>query len=144
MPRDVATALSINQLVNIYADSNNKHQAVLSHLSPNLHNNSQLQQIYLSITNPEKPFILGEFVTANLTLTRQKNTLKIPLSAIDGSVFWIVDEDNKLSTKTANIIWQNENYVIINNNIAKGESIVTSAIAGAQEGMLANIVMGVL
>ncbi|AAZ26826.1 efflux RND transporter periplasmic adaptor subunit [Colwellia psychrerythraea] len=144
VPRDIATVLSINQVVNISAESNNSHQALVSQLSPNLHDNSQLQQVYLSIINPEKPFILGEFITADLTLTPQKNTLKIPLSAIDDSVFWVVNEDNKLSAKAAKIIWQNESYAIINNNIAKGESIVTSAIAGAQEGMLANIVTGVL
>lgn len=144
VPSDIATLLRINQAVNISADSHKNHQAVVSQLSSNLHANSQLQQVYLSIKNPRKSFILGEFIVADLTLLPQKNTLKLPLSSIDDDIFWIVDKNKKLSAKAAKIIWQNERYVIVNNNVAEGESIVTSAITGAKEGMLANIVSGVL
>jgi RND family efflux transporter MFP subunit len=144
VPSDVATLLSINQVVNISTQSSKRHTALVSQLSPTLHDNSQLQQIYLSIENSKKSFILDEFVTVDLSLVPHKNTLKIPLSAIDDDIFWIVDHNKKLSAKAANVIWQNESYAIVNNNIGITDVVVTSAITGATEGMLTNIVSGVL
>lgn len=144
VPSDIAILLRINQTVNISSDSHENYQAVISQLSSSLHENSQLQQVYLSIINPKKSFILGEFITADLKLTPQQNTLKLPLSAIDDGIFWIVDQNKKLSAKAANIIWQNESYAIVNNNIGISDVIVTSTIIGATEGMLTNIVSGVL
>jgi RND family efflux transporter MFP subunit len=143
VPNAVAAQLSINQDVNISANNKN-HQALVSQLSSNLHSSSQLQQVYLSIKNPKNSFILGEFITAELKLTPQKNTLKIPLSAIDDSTFWIVDKNKKLSARAAQVIWQNESYAIVKNNIGITELVVTSAITRATEGMNANIVTGVL
>lgn len=144
VPSNIASQLSLNQSVSISAKSNESHQALVSQLSYNLHENSQLQQVYLSIKNQKRSFILGEFITANLTLPPKKNTLKIPLSAIDDGIFWIVDKNNKLSARTAKTIWQNESHAIISNTISKDELVVTSAVAGIQEGMLASIVTGVL
>jgi RND family efflux transporter MFP subunit len=144
VPSDVATSLSINQVVNISTQGNKSHKALVSQLSPTLHDNSQLQQVYLSIENPKSSFILGEFITAALTLAPHKNTLKLPLSAIDDGIFWIVDQNKKLSARAANVVWQNDSYAIVNNNIGKAEVVVTSAITGAIEGMSTNIVSGVL
>ncbi|TWX71677.1 efflux RND transporter periplasmic adaptor subunit [Colwellia demingiae] len=144
VPSNVATLLTINQQVNISSDSHKNYPALITQLSSKLHDSSQLQQVYLSISNPRKSFILGEFIAAELTLIPQKNTIKLPLSSIDDDIFWIVDQNKKLSARDAKIIWQNEGYAIVNNNIVEGESVVTSAITGAKEGMIANIVSGVL
>jgi RND family efflux transporter MFP subunit len=144
VPNHVAIMLKVNQQVGVFGQSRQEKQATVSHVSPNLYENSQLRQIYLSIENQDEAFILGEFITVDLHLTPQKNTLEIPLSAIDNGMFWIVDQDKKLSARTATVIWQGERSAIVNNNIAKGDFVVTSAISGAQEGMLANIVTGVL
>jgi RND family efflux transporter MFP subunit len=144
VPNDIAKMLTVAQNVDVSGQSRQKIQAVVSHISPTLYENSQLRQVYLSIKNQDESFILDEFVSADLTLPSQKNTLKIPLSAIDNARFWVVDQDKKLSARVATIIWQDEGYAIVNNNILIGESIVTSAIAGAQEGTRANIVPGIL
>ncbi|AZQ84286.1 efflux RND transporter periplasmic adaptor subunit [Colwellia sp. Arc7-635] len=144
VPNDVASMLAVGQQVVAIGQNKQKRRAIVSEVSPNLYANSQLRQVYLSIENQDEIFILGEFITVDLQLTPQKNTLRIPLSAIDNGMFWIVDQDKKLSARAATVIWQDERSAIVNNNIAKGDSVVTSAIAGAQEGMLANIVTGIL
>jgi RND family efflux transporter MFP subunit len=144
VPSHIAAMLKVNQVVEVSANKYKKHQALISHISPSLYANSQLQQVYLSIENAERAFILGEFISASLALTKQKNTLKVPLSAIDNGNLWLVNQHNRLSTKPAEIIWQDEGNAIVHNTIAKGESIIISKVSGAQVGMIANIVSGVL
>jgi RND family efflux transporter MFP subunit len=144
VPSDIASLLTINQEVDISGKSNKKYHAIISHISPSLHANSQLQQIYLHIENQGKSFILGEFITANLGLPQHKNTLKIPLSALDNGVLWVVDKENKVSARPATLIWQDIDHAIIKNNISLGESIISSKVSGARDGMFANIVAGII
>jgi RND family efflux transporter MFP subunit len=144
VPIKVAAMLKVNQNVVITGGNNREHYAFVSHISPNLHEKSQLQQIYLSIVNHNESFILGEFITAYLNLTEHKNTLKIPLSVIENETLWVVNHKHKLLSKKITVIWQNENYAIINNNLTNGELVVKSKISGAINGMTANIVKGIL
>jgi hypothetical protein len=144
VPSDVVTMLKVNQKVNISRKTDEIHQAIISHISPNLHAKSQLQQVYLSIENQDNSFILGEFITANLNLPEHKDTLKITLSAIDDGILWIVNKENKISSKAAAVIWQNKYFAIIKNNISIGESIISSKVSGARDGMFANVVVGVI
>lgn len=144
VPSDVATMLKVNQQVEISGQNNKKHHALISHISPSLHAKSQLQQVYLNIENQEQSFILGEFITAHLGLPQHKNTLKIPLSAIDNRMLWVVNKENKISSRAATIIWQGKDYAIITNNLSIGEMIITSKVSGARDGMHANIVAGII
>lgn len=144
VPSDIATMLKINQQVNVSSKNNSKHHAKISHISPNLHEKSQLQQIYLTIENQNKSFILGEFITADLNLTRHKNILKVPLSALDNDTIWVVDKENKLSSITATVVWQGKDYAIIENNLSDEDSIVSSKVSGARNGMNTTIVSGIL
>tara|TARA_R110002167_G_scaffold91458_1_gene246048 strand:+ start:102144 stop:103262 length:1119 start_codon:yes stop_codon:yes gene_type:complete len=141
---NVATRLNVGQSLNISGQNKQETTAVVTHISANLYAASQLRQVYLSFDNRDKSFILGEFISANLTLPTQHNTLKIPLGAIDDGMFWVVTQDKTLLAKEAAIIWQDEYFAIIKNNIATGEAVVVSAITGAHQGMAANIVSGVL
>jgi len=144
VPSDVATILKINQRVYISGKNNKKHHALISHISPSLHAKSQLQLVYLNIENQGKSFILGEFITAHLGLTQHKNTLRIPLSALDNGMLWVVNKENKISSRGVTVIWQGKDYAIIKNNISIGESIISSKVSGARDGMFANIVAGII
>lgn len=144
VPSDVAAMLEVNQEVDISGKNNKKHQATISHISPSLYAKSQLQQVYLNIENQGTSFILGEFITAHLELIEHRNTLKIPLSAIDDGLLWVVNKENKILSRAATVIWQNIDYAIIKNNITLGESIISSKVSGARDGMFANIVAGII
>lgn len=144
VPSDVATMLKVNQEVDISGKNNKKHHAVISHISPSLHAKSQLQQVYLNINNQEGNFILGEFITAHLGLIPHKNTLKVPLSVLDNGMYWVVNKENKIFSRPATVIWQGVDYAIIKNNISLGESIISSKVSGARDGMFANIVAGII
>jgi RND family efflux transporter MFP subunit len=144
VPSDIATMLKVNQQVDISGKNNSKHHSLISHISPNLHEKSQLQQVYLTIENQEKSFILGEFITAHLGLTQHKNTLKIPLSALDDKVLWLINKENKISSRAVTVIWQGIDYAIIKNDIYPGESIISNKVSGARDGMFADIVAGII
>jgi RND family efflux transporter MFP subunit len=142
VPSKIATLLSINQPVNISGNRKKKHQALVSHIAPNLHAKSQLQQIYLSIKNQDKHLIIGEFITAELSLPQHFNTLKIPLSTIDNNTLWVVNKENKLMSIPANILWKNKDYAVVKNNLPEGERIISNKVTGARNGMGVNIVSG--
>jgi len=144
LPSEVVSQVSVNQEVEISTKQSKKYQAKISQISENLQANSQLQQIYLSIDNPQQTFILGEFIKARLELNKQQNTLKVPLASLDNGRLWVVNRDSRLLSRAVTIIWQDMNYAIINNVLASGESIVTSKLTNGRDGMMANIVSGVL
>lgn len=144
LPSDIVSVLSVGQKVEVYRDNKISVGAYISQVPPILAPSSQLQNVYLAVENENKSLILNEFVTVNLTLPSYKNVLKVPMSSIDEDKIWLVDKSMRLLSKRIQVVWKNENSIVIKNVLEKGMYIVENKIYGAKDGMTATITNGEL
>jgi hypothetical protein len=68
-----------------------------------------------------------------------ENVLVIPRSALrEGQRIWVVDEENTLHVRKADILWTRPDAVLIANVIQPGEQLVISGLRTALPGMKVN------
>ena len=96
------------------------------------------------------PLLIGSYVTVEIRGRTIDNAIVVPRRALrevhlegaDGARqgLWILDGDDRLSTHEAEVIWRNEETVIVSNGFADGERLITSAISTPIEGMKLSVV----
>lgn len=139
VPKNIAKELVINQNVTISNNDTSRSMGYISHIVPKLDSKTQLQQIIIALTS-DNNFVLDEFVQVDLSLSPQKNIIKLPLTAINDDAVWIVDTQNTLQPKKLDIVWNDKNWVYAVNNLNPGEQVVEYKIAGAQAGTKVTII----
>ena len=139
VPKNIAKELVINQDVIISNNDTSHSVGYISHIVPKLDSKTQLQQIIIALSGDNK-FVLDEFVQVDLSLSPQKNIIKLPLTAINNDAVWIVDTQNTLQPKKLGIVWNDKNWVYAINNLNPGEQVVEHKIAGAQAGTKVTII----
>ena len=83
------------------------------------------------------PLLIGAYVHVGIDGQALDNVLVIPRTAIrEGDRVWVMDEDDRLSVREVNIVWRRKDSVLLTNDIAPGERVVTSRIATPIPGML--------
>ncbi len=86
--------------------------------------------------SPKTPLPAGAFVKVTIEGTLLKNVIVLPRSAFrDDSTLWAVDKDNKLRIKKVDVAFMEHERVVISGGIADGETIVTSPLSGASNGL---------
>ncbi len=91
------------------------------------------------------PLLLGSYVTVEIHGRAIENAVVIPRRAlrevhVDGATgaregLWIMNGDDRLTTREAEVVWRTEDTVIISNGFTDGERLITSNIAAPIEGM---------
>lgn len=96
------------------------------------------------------PLLIGSYVTVEIHGRRIENAIVIPRGALRevhvggadsaSQGLWILDSDDRLSTREAQVIWRTEDTVIVSNGFADGERLITSTISTPIEGMKLSVV----
>lgn len=96
------------------------------------------------------PLLIGSYVTVEIHGRTIDNAIRIPRRAlrevhVEGANgaregLWIMDGDDRLVTREAEVVWRTEDAVIVNNGFADGERLITSSIATPIEGMKLTVV----
>ena len=91
------------------------------------------------------PLLLGSYVTVEIRGRTIDDAVSIPRRALrevhadgDGGAregLWIVDADDRLAIREAEVIWRTQETVIVANAIADGERLIISTLATPIEGM---------
>ena len=85
------------------------------------------------------PLLLGSFVQVQIEAGTLENVLAIPRAALrEDSQIWVVDENNELQVRPAEILWSREDEVLIANVIEPGELLVRSELKAPLPGMKVN------
>jgi len=82
------------------------------------------------------PLLLGSYVRVDIDAGTLNNVLVVPRSALrEGDRIWVVDGDNQLHIRDAEILWTRQDTVLIANVINPGEQLVISGLRTALPGM---------
>jgi RND family efflux transporter MFP subunit len=94
---------------------------------------------------PDLPLLIGSYVTVEIRGRTIDSAIVIPRRAlrevhVDGANgaregLWIMDADDRLAMREAEVVWRTEETVIVSNGFADGERLITSTIATPIEGM---------
>lgn len=82
------------------------------------------------------PLLLGSYVQVRIGAGTLENVLVIPRSALrEGNQIWVVDSENRLQIRAAEIIWTRKDSVLISNVIKPGEHLIVSDLKAPLPGM---------
>ncbi|MCL1058079.1 HlyD family efflux transporter periplasmic adaptor subunit [Shewanella gelidimarina] len=144
LPRELAAKVTIGQVVSLYQpDTQRTVTAKISHILPILENKVQLQKVfaeYQPATNDLSPLIIGDFVEATLLFAPIKNTLNVPLSAIDDNYIWLVTANSTLKREPVTIVYQDKTSAVIINTLSESEQIISNKMHAPQAHLSVNIV----
>lgn len=114
-------------------------QAFIKHFDPVVEANSRL--IYaiaeIELAQQQEPLFVGQFVTAKIQGKAFDNLFRIPIQTLrPRNQVWTVDEDNRLSIITPEILSIDTQWVYFRWHKASKLKLVTSALALATQGAL--------
>lgn len=91
------------------------------------------------------PLLIGSYVTVEIVGRTVEDAIVIPRRALrevhvagaNGARegLWIMDGDDRLATREAEVIWRTEDTVFVSNGFADGERLITGAISTPIDGM---------
>lgn len=121
-----------------------KYTATIARLTGSVDTAGRQARILLRIEDPlgqsqsqPVPLLLGEFVHASLEGPTRTDVYELPRAVLrDGDVLWIRGADTRLDIRPANVLGGSLDTVIVDIELAPGESIVTSSIATPVKGLL--------
>jgi len=82
------------------------------------------------------PLSKGMFVQVSIAGHAQKNRIVIPRSVIRNNQVYLVDEQNRLQSRTIKKLYDQAQFSVIGDSLKAGEQIVVSDLAPAVDGML--------
>jgi hypothetical protein len=98
-----------------------------------------------SAAEAETPLLIGAYVTVRIAGRTVEDVVKVPRLAlrevaVDGANgtregLWIMNQDDRLETREAIVVWRTADSVFVSNGFEDGERIVTSSIPTPIEGM---------
>jgi multidrug efflux pump subunit AcrA (membrane-fusion protein) len=85
----------------------------------------------------ELPLLIGSYVRVEISAGRLNGVLEVPRTALrEGDRVWLVGPDNLLQIRETEILWRNDDSVLITNSFQPGEVLVVSEIRAPLPGML--------
>jgi RND family efflux transporter MFP subunit len=97
----------------------------------------RMARVLISIHNPPREkILLGAFVHMEIIGETIENIVKIPRSALrENSRIWIADANSELDIRTADILWRNNENVLLKNKFEESDLLVTSDLPIPAKGM---------
>jgi RND family efflux transporter MFP subunit len=90
-------------------------------------------------TETKVPLLIGSYVQVEIVAGELENVLAIPRAALrEGDRIWIVDANNELQIRDADIRWTRGETLLIANTLQDGEQLVVSGLRTALPGMKVN------
>ena len=93
----------------------------------------------------ELPLLIGSYVTVEIRGRTIEDAVVIPRRALrevrsdgDGGAregLWIMDADDRLEVRNAEVVWRTEETMILSDTLADGERLITSTLATPIDGM---------
>ena len=82
------------------------------------------------------PLLIGAYVRVLIEGPVLDDVVVVPRRALrEGDQIWIMNADDKLEIREANIVWRRENDVLLRNSVDEGERIIVSRIAAPVPGL---------
>ena len=90
----------------------------------------------LKVTNSDRrPLLLGDYVSARIDGRTVENVYIIDRQHLkDGNRIYIADEEDRLRSRSVELIWSSAEYVLVR-NIEKGQRLIVSDVPAPVEGM---------
>jgi hypothetical protein len=112
---------------------------------PDLDANARMAKILVAIQDPlhvesagsKQPLLLNDFVSVRIQGDMLKDVYVISRTALrDGNQVWFMDQDHAFRSVPVQVIWGNQEHVVLDDEIAAGKQLIVSALAAPVEGML--------
>lgn len=85
---------------------------------------------------PGVPLLLGSYVRVRIDAGELEDVLVIPRAALrEQNRVWLVDENNKLQIREAEVLWTRQDSVLIANLLKPGERVIVSDLEAPLPGM---------
>ena len=109
-----------------------------------LEEKGRLARVIVSIPrpldNPDRPLLLGMYLTAEIRGRTIPGVFSIPRNAIRGSnQVWLINPENRLETRPVEIVWSGRDLVLVRDAFEEGDRLVVSDLAAPVEGMLLKV-----
>ena len=125
--------INLNDTVLLFNNSNTFNGKIIRK-SEFVNSNTQNVSVFASINNNNEKLFSGMYVDATILNKSSKKLVKLPRrSVFDKNKAFIIDKENKLKVQRLNIIFYQDNHVIID-NLKNGTVIVKEPLIGEKEG----------
>ena len=92
--------------------------------------NSGTIKVKATLPNNDEILWPGQFVRVSLTIYTEKEALIVPSKAMQtndqGPYVFVVDKDNKAVVKNIDIVFSNDDFIVIKSGIDEGETVITN------------------
>jgi RND family efflux transporter MFP subunit len=91
----------------------------------------------LKAENRERAHLLiGEYVRVEIEGRHLADVITLPRSALhDGNLVWLVTSENTLSIREVTPVWRDEESIVVQEGLSKGDRLITSALPAPVDGM---------
>lgn len=114
------------------------HKGRVLSLQTSVQDNGRQAQVLVEVPRTRdktlQPLLLAQYVKVRFDGTELKNVFKLAPSAIHGGNVW-VNNNGELDIRPVNIAFRSANYVLVDQGLKDGESIVTSSLGSPIQGM---------
>lgn len=114
------------------------HKGRVLSLLGSVQDNGRQAQVLVEVprTSDKKlqPLLLAQYVKVRFDGTELKNVFKLAPSAIHGGNVW-VNNNGELDIRPVNIAFRSADYVLVDQGLNNGDSIVTSSLGSPIQGM---------
>ena len=125
--------INLNDTVLLFNNGNTFNGKIIRK-SEFVNSNTQNVSVFASINNNNEKLFSGMYVDATILNKSSEKLVKLPRrSVFDKNKAFIVDKENKLKVQRLNIIFYQDNHVIID-NLKNGTVIVKEPLIGEKEG----------
>ncbi len=153
----VEVAIPMDQLkwINIGEDVRIKHesawgegafrQGIVQSVKPMIGQEDHMAQVVVAIKDPMAlkavnknlpKLMVGAFVRVEIMGKILTDVLHIPEPSLhEGSLIWVITENNELDIRTADIRWRESGVVYISDRLEAGERLIVSDLAAPVQGM---------
>ncbi len=125
--------INLNDTVLLFNNGNTFNGKIIRK-SEFVNSNTQNVSVFASINNNNEKLFSGMYVDATILNKSSEKLVKLPRrSVFDKNKAFIIDKENKLKVQRLNIIFYQDNHVIID-NLKNGTVIVKEPLIGEKEG----------
>ncbi|MCC8419267.1 MAG: efflux RND transporter periplasmic adaptor subunit [Rickettsia endosymbiont of Glossina mortisans submortisans] len=105
--------------------------------------NSGTIKVKATLTNNDEILWPRQFVRVSLTIYTEKDALIVPSKAMQtndqGPYVFVVDKDNKAVVKNIDIVFSNDDFIVIKSGIDEGETVITNGQLRLSNGAEVNV-----
>ena len=92
---------------------------------------------------PGMPLLLNAFVTLEIEGRPVAGAVEVPRVALrDGNRVWVLGAEGRLEVRAADIVWRDDEHVLVRSGVAVGDRVITSRLATPVAGMKLRVAEG--